>query len=126
MKKRNLLLGLSILVCGMPFIAYADNHHLFTLKVSSDTPQAFFGTYFTDNGLTAVNETTPFEIQVKSNQMQAMLSAKDSKARIEVTLIKITPEKPLDTMGKGHSVVICGAYEEDHHNMCEASVRTGN
>jgi hypothetical protein len=129
MKKINLALGLSILLCGMPCLVHANNDHLFTLKVSSDTPQAFFGTYFTDNGLTVVNETTPFEIQAKSNQMQAMLSAKDTKALIQVTLIKKTAKKPLDTMGKGHSVVICGSYEdkEDHHqNLCEASVRTGN
>jgi hypothetical protein len=126
MKKINVLLGLSILLCGMPFLAHANNDHLFTLKISSDTPQAFFGTYFTDNGLTIINETTPFEIQVKSNQMQAMLSAKDPKVLIKVTLIKTTPEKPLDTMGKGRSVVICDAYENHHHNMCEASVRTGN
>ena len=46
-----------ILICLLPFISYAQNisedkKTTFILKITSDKPQSFFGTYLTEKGLT--------------------------------------------------------------------------
>lgn len=99
----------------------------FNIIVTSDKPEFFSGSIFTDEGLMEIHKQTPYKISLKTSEIRLMLSAKQKKSMIAVNLTKNDNRTTKQLMNaKGRSIIMCSSNNTyDGINGCETRVRTG-
>lgn len=121
---------LCILIFCLPLISYALNSgetktRTFIVKITSGSPQPFFGTYLTDHGLTYVAKQTPFEIKINGKELRLMLGVTSSNPIINVELLKQDKNgKKLISKASGRSIYMCESTitHNDKNNCYDVSV----
>ena len=99
----------------------------FILKITSDKPQLFFGTYLTNNGLTYIHKKTPFELKINGKELRLMLGSYPTNPSITVELLKQDKNngqfERVVSKATGHSIFMCeSSIMHNGRNSCDVSV----